>query len=247
MLKRSTPLSDNKGLYLLCAILFACLPAFSQETLGEKLISDFYQTQVAYDGSYAACIDDHEWGNCVSIAVIKASLAEFKTVKAIYKGFSIKNDTVFIVFNDDLKIFVSNEERNMAAGMAGFGKGINSMYYDTAIIIYASICKRALERKYIYPADSACLHTFKDAVYFINSGYSTGSAGELLCLKLSPVGKKEALHSNAAIIRTSAHTAFCTKGVQDFLGRRHPVKMLWMRNPIGPGAPINAAYILSKP
>jgi hypothetical protein len=212
----------------------------------ERLIKDFYQGNVEVNNTLNACIKDNEWGNCVAIAVIKAALGKFKTINNIYKEYDTKNNMVYITFNDGVQISLSKEELDIVNTLAKFEKSENSVYYNDAIIIYASMCKRALVRKNVYNQTGHCIANFTDAVSFINSGYSTPSCGELLGLKLVSIRKSKIKTTEAVIINTSAHTAFCSYGTQDNVGRTYVIKLNHMKNPRGPERIINHAYVLSK-
>ncbi len=216
------------------------------QTLNQVLITDFSQDFVQMDPVFADCINDHEWGNCVTIGIVKCAMAEFRSIKNIYREFHVSPDSISVIFNDGVKLSITTAEIQTAKTLAGMKHREPSAYYDSAMIVFTSICKRVLLRKEIYPDDSHCIHTFADAVKYINSGYATGSAGELLGLKLMPIEQKQFKNYAAAIVRTGAHTAYCTNGTEDFLGTSYVVTNNRMKNPIGPKRAIKAAYILSK-
>jgi len=74
------------------------------------------------------------WGSCVTIAVIKAAFTQFKSVPDIYLAYQFTNDTIFITFNDGVKIALSKQEIDTARSLAAFNC-INSFHTKTSIPI----------------------------------------------------------------------------------------------------------------
>jgi hypothetical protein len=233
-----------------CVLLicfFTMLKSNGQLSMEERLISDFYQTTVVINATMKKCVDDKVWGNCVVIGLIKTALAQFGTVKDIYRSCEIENNAARMVFNDGLAVELTKDDITVANQYARFGKGENSVYYDSAIIIYASICKRIqIHKAGVIESQKRCINSFTDAIHFINSGYSTDNSGILLGLKLERKNLSELNNLPFAMIRTSAHTAFCTKGVQDNLGDKFSIINGRMKNPASGPRAIKRVYIFKK-
>ena len=237
----------KKSVIIFLLFIFISNDLVAQSPLSDRLIGDFYQTIVAPDKKMKKCIHDNKWGNCVAIALIKAAIAEFKTIENIYKSYRLTDDKIIIIFNDGLEIEVTANEIESARKFSAFGRGNNSVYYDSAIIVYASICKRILVYKKIQKEENKkCINNFEDAMYFINSGYSTEISASLLGLHFVSKNLNDLGSLESAIIRTSAHTAFCTQGVQDISGNRFIVHDGLMKNPASGPRPIKGIYILAK-
>jgi hypothetical protein len=211
------------------------------------LITGFYQDEVLQDPQIATCLNDYTWGNCVTIAAIKVAIATFGSVKQIYTAYVWQGDTLHITFRDGLQITLSRADTAQARNAFGVLQGnAGWMHRDSAIIVYASICMRAFVRKDQYPQGS-CMHSFHDALGFINAGYTTGNAGELLGIKLIRIRLRDLKGSRAAIVRSSAHAAFCTYGAQDIEGDPYKIGGLyWMKNPRGWGSVIMEAYTIQN-
>ena len=211
------------------------------------LITGFYQDEVLQDPQMAICLNDDTWGNCVTIATIKAAIAAFGSVRHIYNAYEWRGDTLHVTFRDGLQITLSRADTAQARTAFGVLQGhAGWVHRDSAIIVYASICMRAFVHKEQYPQGS-CMHSFHDGLNFINAGYTTDNAGELLGIKLVRIRLRDLKGSLAAIIRSSAHAAFCTYGWQDIEGTPYKIGALyWMKNPLGWGSVIMEAYVIQN-
>jgi hypothetical protein len=232
-------------LIITSAFIFTASRAYSQQPRMD-LISGFSQGSVTLNPVFNQCLQATKWGNCVTVATIKAAIGEFKTVKNIYNSLDTAGGLIYITFNDEVKITLSQDELKQAANLCSFNHQPNYPKYDSVVMVYASICKRALADKAFY-ADGHCLNTFSDAANFINSGYYTYQAYELLGLQLVPVDKTEIWNLESAIIQGRYHTTFCSYGYEDILGGNYRIVLYRMKNPIGiiPSA-IQNVYRLAK-
>jgi hypothetical protein len=235
-------------------LLFACLCcvffSLNAQTPRYDLIDGFYQDQVFQDEVLNKCLDDQTWGNCVTIATIKAAIATFGSIPNIYQEYRWLNDTLNITFHDGVKIQLSRRDTSEARkwfGVLAEANGWNHL--DSAAIVFSSVCMRAFVRRNIY-SDSLCIKSYHDAIGFINSGYATKNAGELLGVKLIPIKVRNISVNKAAIIYSTAHAAFCSYGMQDDQGDRYKVKHLLlislMKNPMGWASNIVGAFVLKK-
>ncbi|QDW25510.1 hypothetical protein FFJ24_012060 [Pedobacter sp. KBS0701] len=85
-----------------------------------NLIEAFYQYRVELDQKTAECLKDRNWDNCVTIATIKAAIAEFGSVRNVYK---IMQDTVGgqkLTFSDGFSLTISQAELDTAKAKCGF-------------------------------------------------------------------------------------------------------------------------------
>lgn len=227
-----------KKIIVIFFIQIAANIAFSQDKA--VFITDFYQGLVTVSVEFQKCNENKKLGNCATIALIKASLAEFGDVGNIFKKYSTTGDSISCTFNDGISVSIKENDRDVVKKLSGIKKPDNSKYYETAITIYALICKRLVFAKI------GCVLNFENAVEYLNSGYSTPNVPELLALKSISVRIKDLKNYPSVIIYTSAHAAFCTNGYQDFLGESHKIKLNWMKNPIGIGGKISGAFRLTK-
>lgn len=230
-------------LFLFMFVLMTNFKAFSQPTLNEVLITDFYQGKVKVTPGFQRCVNDNELGNCVTVALIKTALAEFKTIESIYKSYTEKNGLIDIEFADGVKITIDRQEIEIVKQLSGIKKIIDSKYYESAMIIYTSICKRVLLQKNIY--SGACIQNFTNAVEYINCGFPTKSAHTLLGLRQVFLKARELETTPAAIIWCSAHAAYCSFGKQDLLGTVFLLDKRKMRNLVRKDR-ISNAYKLVK-
>lgn len=229
---------------LLVFIHLVSLKGFSQPaTFNEALITDFYQGKVIVSEGFQNCVNDHVLGNCVAVALIKTALGEFGTVSGIYKNYSEQNDLINIEFADGIKAEINKQEIEIVQRLSGITKADDSKFYDAAIIIYASICKRVLVQKNIYSA--ACIRDFTSAVEYINSGFPTKDAHTLLGLKKVPLPVSDLQTTQAAIVWCSAHAAYCSYAKQDLLGSKIFLKKNKMMN-LKRYSRISDAYRLTK-
>lgn len=234
--------------FLLAAVIAITATKSSSQVISrQEMITDFFQTIVEKDEQMAKCLDDEVWGNCVVIALIKTALVEFGSVNNVYSSYRNTGDEIFITFNDGLQVTLTKEELKEAEQSAKFGREAGSKYFNDAIIVYASICKRVQVHKTgVIEKYKKCVNTFRDGILFINSGFPTDNCGVLLGLKLVERKAGEQSSLNAAIIRTAAHTAYCSEGVQDINGNRHVIVNNKMKNPRGPSKRIKKVFTLAK-
>jgi hypothetical protein len=210
-----------------------------------ELISDFYQSSVDVKPTFQNCDHANREGNCTSIALVKAALGEFKTLNNIYKEFKAQDDSFYFRFNDNIELSISKDEIELADNISGIKKDSKSIYYDSAMIIFTSICKRVFLNKGIY---SKCIVTFRDAIDYIDCGFTADSAYTLLGLRKREVNKRYLSSEASAIIHCAHHTAYCSYGYQDNLGNKYKINkmLLWMKTPVGLGERILGAYMLIK-
>lgn len=236
-----------KKITLLFLLVIGLISSAAAQQARMDLITGFYQDEVLQDPQMATCLNDDTWGNCVTIATIKAAIATFGSVKQIYSAYEWQGDNLQLTFRDGFKVTLSRADTNQARLAFGVLQGnAGWMHRDSAVIVYASICMRAFARKDQYPQGS-CMHSFHDALGFINAGYATDNAGELLGIKLVRIRLRDLKGSKAAIIRSSAHAAFCTYGWQDIDGDPYKIgAFYWMKNPLGWGSLIMEAYIIQN-
>lgn len=238
-------------LFLLCNLFSFTIISFTYaQQPRTDLIGAFYQHRVELDPKTAECLKDSNWGNCVTIATIKAAIAEFGSVRNVYKSMQDTVGGQQLTFSDGFSLTVSQAELDTAKAKCGFKRDMAYKDYDSIVTLYASICKRAWLKKADYPSKS-CLNSFTNAVDFINSGYTTSSAGELLGLKLTKINPSQVKHLRSVIINSGAHTAFATMGIQDDQGVQYKIKSVvvpLMRNPLGliKSVPITGAYRLER-
>lgn len=235
----------NKLLLLL--FFLANTNSLWSQSLNTELIEDFYQGKVIVSNSFQSCDKDKVAGNCAAIAIIKASLAEFKTLENIFKKYKIRGDSTFITLQNNRSLIITNDEIKQVEKLAGIRKKENSLYYGNAIILYTIMCKQLLLFK--PSVHGACINNFTNAVEYLNNGYSSKNAYKLLGFTTKnivqiPVDQLSKIPS--AIIWSSSHAAFATYGKQDFLGKPVDINNNMMRNIKGFRQISEGAYYLKK-
>ena len=217
-------------------LLIPILSTLAQQELSKHLVTDFGQTVVSVSSSFEKCSGDKNQGNCATIALVKASLAQFKTLNNIFKEFKQAGDSFYFKFNDNIQASISTYDIDTVKKYSGIVKISNSVYYDSAMIIYAAICKRVLVAKQLLHKERGynnpnCILTFRDAVDYISSGYPTATVNELLGFKMEILSIADIPSESALIINDAAHAAYCSNGVQDILGKVFNVTDNRMENP----------------
>lgn len=215
----------------------------------KEIISDFKQGTVIISNETKNCLQDYKNGNCVTIALIKAALVEFGSIENIFETYKTLDNETTVSFKSSLSITVNQEEIKLVEQISGIIPKENSIYYKSATKLFAIIAKRILYFNEQY--SSSCIKSFKNAVEYLNSGYSTKSAHELLELKKVPIKIKHIKKKKSAIIYSNAHASYSSYGDQDIFGKSNRITQLgfvsWMKNPKGIGGVILGAYILNKP
>jgi len=212
------------------------------------IISDFYQGSVVVSKETQKCLKDNVLGNCVTIALIKSALVEFGSIEKIFTSYAESKGTISCTFFDGLKLTVSKSEIKTVEKICGIKFKRKAKYYASAVKLYSIIAKRVLLRKDNY--SKKCIHNFKNAVEYLNSGFPTKKAPELLALSKKKIKRKKIKKYKSVIIWSSAHAAYCSYGGQDVAGKRKKIKNIlgvrWMKNLRGIGAPVSGAYILKR-
>ncbi|WP_298517498.1 hypothetical protein [uncultured Kordia sp.] len=212
----------------------------------KKIITDFYQTVVTIRPETKACLDDYKNGNCVTIALIKAALAQFGSIEDIFNKYEEDFESIQVTFRDGYVLTTTVNDFEIVRHISGIEKIKDSQYYETAIKLFAIIAKRIHLQKENY--SEKCIHSFKHAVEYLNSGYPTGIAHKLLALDKKKIKIRKIKKYKSVIIRSGAHASYCSYGLQDIMGKAVKIKRMgffsWMKNPIGVGGVIKEAYIL---
>ncbi|WP_151086333.1 hypothetical protein [Hymenobacter baengnokdamensis] len=235
-----------------------------------QLISDFRQTSAVIDSAFGHCSGDTGPGNCTTIALIKAALAEFGSINAVFTSFRRAADSTRCTFHDGTRVAVGAGELDTVRKMAGIRalKGQTSAFQQDALTMYTLICKRmwVLHKDFTdrNNAKSGCVKSFTNAVSLLDSGYPTRDAYRLLALQAVWITDYSRLATiPAAVIYSGPHAAFCTMGQQDRFGTTfsiHEVETMkagkpvthWMmgrakKNGLIPESPIIGAYQLALP
>ena len=225
-----------KTIFIFLLLLASVLKSAAQEDLAKHLITDFGQTSVTVSDNFERCSNDHNQGNCATIALVKAAVAQFKTLKNIFKEFKQNGDSFYLKFNDDIEATISKQEIDIVKQYSGIANISNSVYYDSSMIVYTAICKRVLVAKNTLHRSRGynnpdCIVSFRDAVDYISSGYPTATVCELLGLKFKVLGVADIVSESALIINDSAHAAYCSNGIQDILGKEFSITENRMKNP----------------
>jgi len=212
----------------------------------KKIITDFYQTVVTIRPETKACLNDYKNGNCVTIALIKAALVQFSSIEDIFTSYEEDLERIKVTFKDGYTLTTNVADFEIVQNISGIKKIEGSLYYETAIKLYAIVAKRIYLQKENY--SKKCIHSFKHAVEYLNSGYPTGIAYKLLALGKKKIKIRKIKNYKSVIIRSGAHASYCSYGLQDIMGKEAKIKRVgffsWMKNPIGVGGIIKEAYIL---
>lgn len=230
---------------LLIAISFCLLAGnhfIMAQEISKQLVTAFGQSAVHISTVFESCTGDSKQGNCAAIALIKAAMGQYKTLNQIYSSFIIRGNTFDIKFNDGVEVTVSNSDVDTAKKYSGILKLDNAAYYDSAMIIFASICQRVIVNKPFFKDrylkdkvgynNTDCIKTFNDAVDYVDSGYPTVNVGDFLGLSLEPVSKSDLQTQPSLIINDRAHAAYCSYGIQDINGKSYKIKRGRMENPL---------------
>lgn len=225
-----------KKILFLLALFTSTLSAMAQNELSKHLVTDFGQTFVTVSPSFEKCSGDGNKGNCATIALVKASIAQFKTLNNIFKEFKSVGDSLYFKFNDNIEASISRQDIDTVIKYSGIVDLSNSIYFDSAMIVYTAICKRVFVTKQLLLRGSGynnpdCIITFRDAVDYISSGYPTATVNELLGFKMDILSISNIPSEPALIINDAAHAAFCSNGIQDISGRKFLVTGNRMENP----------------
>jgi hypothetical protein len=227
-----------------------------------ELITDFFQGNVKVDSAFAACTADDKHGNCAAIAVIKAALADFGSIDRIFTVFRRESDSVRCTFRDGTVIVIGEGQRTIVRNTADLRAGTPATFHEDAITLYALICKRMWVRRSAFTPSkkfSKCVHSYRDAVMYLNSGYPTIHAYRLLALDNVAITDYSTLATlPSAIVYSSVHAGFVTMGQQDRFGESFPIQQRrahrgrrtgpWMMGTAnGNQRKIEAAYHLAVP
>lgn len=214
----------------------------------KEIIGDFFQGVVTIQKETKACLDDYKNGNCVTIALIKAALVQYGSIEKIFDAYANQDGITEVQFKDGTKARISEEEKSVVRSISGIKHIDDAVYYETAIELFALIAMRVYELKSKY--SEKCIHSFQNAVEFLNSGYSTEKSPELLGLARKPIKVKYLKNYKSSIIYSSAHAAYCSYGYQDQAGKPNKVNRLlrvsWMKNMRGIGGVVSGAFILKE-
>lgn len=217
--------------------------AANAQNVNRVMISNFFQTEVKVSNAFQNCTGDRNLGNCVAIAVIKCALGQFETKENVFTRIVPDgNGNYNIQFADSLRLTLLAKEIQTVKDSSGIQRVPDSRYYEDAVILYASMCKRILLANGHY---STCIKNFSNAMEYLNSGYSATFGAELLGLKKKPVPIDNLLLEEDALIWCSAHAAYVSCGVQDLMGREVLLKKRKMRN-VARYSRIREAFKLEK-
>jgi len=228
-----------------------------------ELINDFFQGNVTVDSVFEQCTNDRNQGNCATIAVIKAALAEFGTIDGIFTTFQRDGDSIRCTFRDGTTVAVGRSERDIVRQTADLRPGNTPTFREDAITLYALISKRMLVRRSAFTPSSSftkCVRNYRDVVMYLNSGYPSIHAYRLLALTTIDITDFAALATtpSAIVYSKGIHAGFCTMGQQDQFGDVFPIERERGRNNRPTGAwlmgtangnrrKITAAYRLALP
>lgn len=235
----------NKLLLLL--LLLTCTNTTWSQSLTGELIEDFYQGKVVVSDSFQSCDKDKKAGNCAAIAIIKASLAEFKTVENIFKQYKSRGDSTFVTFQDNKSIIITRDEIKLVEKLAGIKRNENSLYYKSAVILYTIMCKKLQVFKPTVRGE--CINSFTNAVEYLNNGYSSKNVYKLLGFtskNIVHIPVDQLFKVPSAIIWSKSHAAYLTYGKQDFLGKPFAINNNMMITSKGFLPISEGAYFLKK-
>lgn len=224
------------------AMLCWIFPLLAQnDSLGEELIGDFYQGLVKVEPDTKKCLNDYKLGNCVAIALIKCALAQFGSIENIFEDYEVIENGYAATFSDGQNVSLYDSEIQIVKEISGIRHKVSPKYYQSALILYGLICKKIFIEK---QESSRCINSFKNAVEYINAGYPTKIAPQLLGLT-GEAPKNKIQSYKAVVIWSRAHAAFASNGIQDIAGKRFFITSGKMRNMRGKGK-IRGAFILTK-
>jgi hypothetical protein len=216
--------------------------AAAQNTPLPDLVTDFRQAGAHIDQAFKACSLDTLPGNCATIALIKAALAEFGTINVIFTTFQRDADSTRCIFRDGTRVAVGSGELATvrdSSGIAAARVSGMSTFQQDAITMYALICKRMWVLRNDFTdhngSKGKCVKSYLNAVSLLNSGYPTRDAFRLLALdtvRITSFGRLATIR--AAIIYSSSHAAFCSNNRQDRFGTVFTVYQVFeTRKPTG--------------
>lgn len=161
--------------------------------------------------------------NCVSVAVIKASVEVFG-LTGVFSKIAREAELTTVTLRDGISVSLEQEEIDLAAHKSGFILGTNKALYDFAILAFAVMGKRAQR------AHNEGAATFEEALETLCNGEDFTKGPSWLGLDRYALRiKKRDIWKHAGVVGTSAkHCFFASFGWEDAYGTPDKITQLEM-------------------
>ncbi len=167
-------------------------------------------------------------GNCVAIAVIKASVEVFG-LTGVFASINRTTDEVTVTQRDGIVLTVTSDEFELAAQKADFVLGTNKQLYEFANFAFAIMAKRAQR------AHHEGAITYEDAIDALLNGESYAKGPEWLGLEqyVQKIRKQDIWKFAGVVGASEKHCFLASFGWQDVYGKPDKITQfrLWF-NPL---------------
>ncbi len=167
-------------------------------------------------------------GNCVTVAVIKASVEVFG-LTGVFKTINREPDQTTVTQRDGITLTVTNEEFDLASSKSEFVLGGNKQLYDFANFAFAIMAKRAQR------AHHEGAITYEEAIDALLNGESYSKGPEWLGLEqyVQKIRKQDIWKFAGVVGASEKHCFLASFGWQDVYGKPDKISQfrLWF-NPL---------------
>lgn len=163
-------------------------------------------------------------GNCVSIAIIKASIEIFGMDKVVIYS---KNENGYnITMKDGYQLKLTYSELEIASKKSFFQNGTNDNILEYANFLFGAMAKRAQEEN----NDGNLDMSYQQATDTLNNGeyYLEGPHWLGLRHHIRYIGRKYCSQYPGVVRASKSHCAFITFGVEDNYGK--PDTLSWIES-----------------
>jgi hypothetical protein len=154
-------------------------------------------------------------GNCVSIAIIKASIQIFGLNKVFNHQWVDGNCKVLM--RDGFELSFTQDEMDTAKIGSEFVNIENSDFFDYAVLCFTAMAKRAQKEE----NDDVANMTFERAIETLNDGEWYTHGADWLGLRYNTLNiKRKYIWQYKGVVGASRkHCFFCSEGVEDNYGK----------------------------
>jgi hypothetical protein len=160
-------------------------------------------------------------GNCVSIAVIKASIQVFGLDKVVYFQ-KTTNEGYSFTMRDGFESSITKQEVELAIKGSNFICKVNKDIFNYSNLCFAAMAKRALDDKH------EGSKTYKGAIESLNNGeyYYLGADWLGLRHHKRAIGLRFIWNNIGVVGASPKHCFFCSEGIVDKYGTPDPINWL---------------------
>ncbi|WP_350205377.1 hypothetical protein [Ekhidna sp.] len=173
-------------------------------------------------------------GNCVSIALIKASYSKFE-FDEMFQKIDTTQTGYEVALRDSSSVSFSLDELETVKSMVGF-RQVDTTDFAIKFKEFSEFCFAAMGKKLQQIKDQEI--DFKAAIDKLNNGYSTSNSSELLGVKFKKINCEKVrslIEYENLIVYNSYHAVYASRGFYDESSSDFPVKLEKLRwNRFGP-------------